>query len=83
MRLCALPAMYGGGKFTLADVDAARQRSGVVVDPVVGDLQVMPPAVDEDAAAALGAVGDAQAVNARRVALEVAGEPIVALLVLV
>ena len=32
--------------------------------------------MDEDAAAALGAVGDAQAVDARRVALEVARERI-------
>ena len=48
----------------------------VVVDPVVGDFQVVCPAVDEDAAAALGAVGDAQAVDARRVAVEVARERI-------
>ena len=40
----------------------------VVVDTVVGDLDVVSPAVHEDAAAALGTVGDAQAVDARRVA---------------
>ena len=61
-------------KLALAQVDAARERSGVAVDPVVGDLQVMAPAVDEDAAAALGAVGDTQPVDAGRVAHEVAGE---------
>ena len=64
-------------EFTLADVDAARERSGVVGDAVVGDLQVMAPGVDEDAAAALRAVADAQAVNARRVAPEVARERVV------
>ncbi len=36
----------------------------------------MSPRVDEDAAAALGAVCDRQSVNARRIALEVAGERI-------
>ena len=60
-------------EFTLADADSARERTGVVVDPVVGDLQVMVPAVDEDAAAALGAVPDREAVNRGRIALVVAG----------
>src|SRR6266576_531819 len=60
--------------FALTDVDAARKRSSVADDPVVADLQVMPPAVDEDSAATLGTVGDAQAVNARRVACVVARE---------
>ena len=66
----------GGREFTLAYVDAAGKRSSVAVDPVVGDLQVMTPAVDEDAAAALGAVGDAQAVDAGRDCTEVARERI-------
>src|ERR1017187_5507185 len=55
-------------KFALADADAAGERTGIVEDPVVGDLQEMRPAVDEDAAAALGAVGDAQPIDAGRVA---------------
>src|SRR5713101_9693704 len=63
-------------KFALADVDAARKRSSIAGNPVVGDLQVMPPAVDEDAAATLGTLGDAQAVDARRVAGVVARERI-------
>ena len=54
------------------------KRAGIAVDPVVGDLQVMRPAVHEDAAAALRAVGDAQAIDARRVALEVARERVCA-----
>ena len=60
------------GELTLANADAARERARIVVDPVVGDLQVMRPAVHEDAAAALGAVGDGQTIDARRVAIEVA-----------
>src|SRR3989440_6184734 len=36
----------------------------------------MPPRVYEDTAAPLGTVGDGQAIDARRVALEVAGERI-------
>ncbi len=63
--------------FALADGDAAGQCSLVVVDAVVGDLEVVAPAVDQDAAAALGTVGDGQAVDARRVAPEVARERIV------
>ena len=46
-----------GGRYrelTLADADAARERAGIVVDPVVADLQVMRPAVGEYAATALG-----------------------------
>ena len=61
------------GELTLAEGDSARERAGIVVDPVVGDLQVVVPAVDEDAAAALGAVPDGEAVNRRRIALKVAG----------
>src|ERR1035438_7410444 len=60
-------------KFALADADAAGERTGIIVDPVVGDLQEMRPAVDEDAAAALGAVGDTQPIDARRVANVIAG----------
>src|ERR1035441_6201437 len=63
-------------KFALAHADAARERAGIVVDPVVGDLQEMRPAVDEDAAAALGAVGDTQPIDARRVAHVIAREPV-------
>src|SRR5215467_4311360 len=49
---------------TLSDVDAAGERSGIVEDVVVGDLQIMVPCVDEDAAAALRAVADPQAIDA-------------------
>ncbi len=61
---------------SLAHRDTARQRSLVVVDAVVRDLQIVSPAVHKDAAAALGAVGHCQAVDARGVALEVARERI-------
>src|SRR5438309_3001613 len=61
-----------GRKFALAYVYTARQRAGIVVDAVVGDLQVMAPAMYEDTAAALRAVGDAQPVDARRIAPEAA-----------
>src|ERR1017187_7742241 len=63
-------------KFALADADAAGESTGIVVDPVVGDLQEMRPAVDEDAAAALGAVGATQPIDARRVADVIAREPV-------
>src|SRR5271165_3991133 len=61
------------GELTLAKVDAARERSGIAVNPVVGDLQVMVPAVDEDAAATLRTLSDGQPIDARRVAHEVTG----------
>ena len=61
-------------EFALADLDTARQRSVVVANSVVGDFEVMSPAVDENAAAALGTVGDQQAIDPRRIALEVARE---------
>src|SRR5205085_7065470 len=61
-----------GRIFALADADTAGERAGVVGDPVVRDLQLMPPAVYPDAAATLRAVLDGQAVDARRVAIEVA-----------
>src|SRR6266481_8146410 len=62
--------------FALADRDAPRQCSLVVVDAIVGDFQVVGPCVYVDAAASLGTVGHRQAVNARRVALETARERI-------
>ena len=55
----------------LADGDAARERAGIAVDPVVGDLQVVVPGVHEDATTTLRAVGQREAVDARRVAQEV------------
>ena len=64
-------------EFTLAHVDAARESSGVVVDAIVGDLEIMTPGVDEDAATALGTVTDTQSINARWVAQEVARERVV------
>src|SRR5207244_6423497 len=42
--------------FTLSDRDAARQSALIVGYPVVGDLDVMTPAVHHDAAAALRTV---------------------------
>ena len=65
-----------GREFTLTDVDPAGHRSGVVRDPVVGDLQIMPPAVHEDATAALRAVLDGQRIDARWIAVEVTRERI-------
>ena len=61
------------GCFALADDDTAAYGAGVVVDAVVGNFEIVAPAVYIDSAAALRAVGDAQPVNARRIALEVTG----------
>ena len=66
-----------GRKFALAYGDTARQRSLIVVDAIVGDFQVMRPRVYEDATTSLGTVGDGQAVDARRVAYEIARVQIV------
>jgi len=52
--------------FPLADRDATRQCSLVVVDAVIGDLEVMGPGVHHDATATLGAVDNRQAVDPRR-----------------
>ena len=52
-----------GREFALAVADTTRKRSSVVVDTVVGDLQVMRPTMDEDTASTLGAVGDRQPIN--------------------
>ena len=57
----------------LADGDAAGQSSRVAANAVVGDFQVVIPAMGEDAAAALAAVGEGDAVNTRRAAEEVVG----------
>src|SRR5512135_3940931 len=73
-ELAAIGGIGRFGELALVDGDAACQRSMVAVDTVVGYLQVMAPAVHEDATAALRTVGDGDAVNARRVAQEVAGE---------
>src|SRR5579864_2851739 len=58
-------------RFTLTDAQAAGQRSGVVEHTVVGDLQVVAPGMDKDAAAALRAVGNAHSIDTGRVALEI------------
>src|SRR5205807_183526 len=55
----------------IADGDPTGNGSAIVVDAVVGDLQVVAEAVDENAATALRAVGEAHAVDTRRVAEEV------------
>ena len=45
-------------EFTLADFYAARQGSAVVANSVVGNFNVVSPAVNENAAATLGAIGN-------------------------
>ena len=60
--------------FSLANGDTAGQGSLVIANSVIGDFQVMCPAVSEDAATTLRTVTDGQAVNTRRVAHEVAGK---------
>ena len=69
----APPAMSGSGNSPRADGDAARERAVIGGNPRVGDLQIVVPAVHEDRAAALRAVDDAETVDARRIAHEVAG----------
>ena len=59
--------------FALTDSDAAGERSLVAVDTVIGNLQVVTPRVDEDSAAALGAVDQAQSVDAEQVAWKLLG----------
>src|SRR5207248_4133829 len=54
-RVGGVPLEVGGTKFALTHADTAGERAGVVGDPVVRDLQLMPPAVHEDAAATLRA----------------------------
>ena len=71
-RVRGTPLDNGNRKFTLADGNAASKGAGIVVNPVVADLDKVRPAVDEDAAAALGAVGDRQPINAGGVAHKVA-----------
>src|SRR5207253_1973146 len=75
-RVGGAPLDVRGRIFALTYVDTAGERAGVVGDPVVRDLQVMPPAVHPDAAATLRAVLDGEAVDARRVAGVVARERI-------
>src|SRR5262249_33250348 len=63
-------------ELALTNVDAARERTRIVLDAVVGDLDVVTPAMYEDGTTTLRAVGDRQTIDARRVAHEVAGERI-------
>src|SRR5205814_8500344 len=58
----------GIGMFALTHGDAARHGALVVEHAVVRDLELMTPGVNPDAAAALRAVLDGEAVNAGRVA---------------
>ncbi len=60
------------GRLHLPNGDATGERASVARHTGVGDLQVMVPAMHEDPAAALRAVGEGDAVDARRVAQEVA-----------
>src|ERR1700730_1989518 len=62
------------GRLPLADIDAARECACVAVDTVIGNLQIVRPAVCEDTAAALRAVGDGDPVDSRWIAPEVAWE---------
>src|SRR5207302_11194421 len=66
-----------GREFALAYVDAARKRSSIAGDPVVRDLQVMTPSVDEDAAALITILDD-YSFDAARVAPQAARQRIVA-----
>src|SRR5690348_11721962 len=63
-------------EFTLADFYAARQGSAVVANSVVGNFNVMSPAVNENSATALGAVGNQETIDPRGIALEIARERI-------
>src|ERR1700687_817447 len=62
------------GRLPLADIDAARECACVAVDTVIGNLQIVRPAVCEDTAAALRAVGDGDPVDSRWIAPEAARE---------
>src|SRR5437868_6926440 len=59
--------------FTLANGNAARQSPGIVVNPVVGDLNVVSPGMHKDSATTLRTITDAQSVDAGRVAPEIGG----------
>src|ERR1035437_2547373 len=64
--------LEGVGVFALANGNAAGQGSLVVQHPVVRDLQIVAPAVNQDAAAALRTVLNSQPVDRGRIAQEVA-----------
>src|SRR5215469_2222087 len=72
-RVAVVPGNQGVGSLALSDRDTASHGSGVVIDPVVRNLQSMSPTVHEDSATTLRAVGDGQTIDARWVAEEVAG----------
>src|SRR2546427_12379044 len=65
-------------KLSLADGDASGRSPAIGEDPVVGDFQVMVPAVGEDSSAALRTVGEADAIDARWIAKEIAHESAIA-----
>src|SRR5207248_10859012 len=46
-RVGGVPLEVRGTKFALTHADTAGERAGVVGDPVVRDLQLMPPAVQD------------------------------------
>ena len=75
-QLChAICAADGAiNRLHLPDGDAAGECARIAHYTVIGDLQVVVPAVHEDATAALRAVGERDAIDARRVAHEVARE---------
>ncbi len=61
----------GRRRLAITHVDAARERAVIGEHPRIGDLEVVRPAVDEHAAATLRAVGDADTIDTRRVAVEI------------
>ena len=61
-------------EFAKTDRDTAGDRSSVREHTVVRDFEIVVPAVHEDAATALRAVGDGETVDTRRVAEEIARE---------
>ena len=61
-----------GRNLDLAHSYSAGEGTGVSMHTVVGNLQVMSPAVNQDTAAALRAVCEANSIDTRRIAQEVA-----------
>ncbi len=72
LRHAIRPADGAVGRLHLPHGNAPCQRAGVARHAVVGNLHVVVPAVHEDPAAALRAVRERDAVDARRIAQEVA-----------
>ncbi len=52
-------------RLSVPNDDTAAKGSPIAEDPVIGDFQVIAPAMDENTTAALGTVGEADAVDSR------------------